>query len=101
MSATTPAGWSRLVADYDEALARWSQAGAAADALPVRQSFGSEEERRHEEAVEGLCASLQATWERQLRGWVEACAREIGSLPVDDVRKADWVRLRAKPAAVV
>lgn len=54
--ATTPESWSRLVEEYDEALARWAQTGGVADALPVGQAFGSEEERRHEEAVEVLDA---------------------------------------------
>ena len=56
MSATTHADWSRLVADYNEALVRWSETGAAALAVPVGQLFESEQERRHDEALRVLDA---------------------------------------------
>lgn len=55
----------------------------------------SDVQELREETMRAYALSLQATWERQLRGWVEACAREVGSLRAEDVRKADWVRLQA------
>lgn len=48
-----------------------------------------------EETLRAYALSVQATWERQLRGWLAACAAEVGAPDPADVHTANWKRLQA------
>jgi hypothetical protein len=45
--------------------------------------------------VLGYCFSIQAMWEKQIRGYLESCAREpkAESRTTTNIRKAEWKHL--------